>query len=76
MLIVHGTDDQRTPPKAAREYIAAMKESGKEFKSVWLDGADHFSNTLTYNHKLTFYTAMTDYLENDCFLKSESVASK
>ena len=53
-----------------------MKESGKEFKSVWLDGADHFSNTLTYNHKLTFYTAMTDYLENDCFSKSESVASK
>ena len=43
MLIVHGTVDQRTPPKAAREYIAAMKESGKEFKSVWLDGADHFS---------------------------------
>ena len=76
MLIVHGTVDQRTPPKAAREYIAAMKESGKEFKSVWLDGADHFSNTLTYNHKLTFYTAMTDYLENDCFSKSQSVASK
>jgi dipeptidyl aminopeptidase/acylaminoacyl peptidase len=75
MLIVHGTVDQRTPPKAAREYIAAMEENGKEFKTVWLDGADHFSNTLFYRHKMTLYTAMTDYLKNDCFTDRDEVAS-
>ena len=75
MLIVHGTDDQRTPPKAAREYIAAMEETGKDFKAVWLDGADHFSNTLFYRHKMTLYTAMTDYLKNDCFTDRDEVAS-
>ena len=52
-----------------------MEENGKEFKAVWLDGADHFSNTLFYRHKMTLYTAMTDYLKNDCFTDRDEVAS-
>jgi dipeptidyl aminopeptidase/acylaminoacyl peptidase len=75
MLIVHGTVDQRTPPRAARAYIEALKENDKEHKSLWLEGADHFSNTLFYNHKMELYSAMTDYLENDCFAEKQNLAS-
>lgn len=76
MLIVHGDVDQRTPPRAARTYIKALEDNNKQFKSLWLEGADHFSNTLFYRHKLKFYTALTDYLDNDCFTGSQTVASK
>ena len=75
MLIVHGDVDQRTPPRAARTYIEALQENGKNFKSLWLEGADHFSNTLFYHHKLKFYGALTDYLENDCFGDKQSLAA-
>jgi dipeptidyl aminopeptidase/acylaminoacyl peptidase len=74
MLIIHGTVDQRTPPRAARAYIEALKENNKQHKSLWLEGADHFDNTLFYNHKMELYSAMTDYLENDCFTKKQDVA--
>ena len=76
MLVVHGDVDQRTPPKAARTYIKALKDNEKPHKTLWLEGADHFSNTLFYRHKLAFYGALTDYLENDCFSNSHTVASK
>jgi hypothetical protein len=33
---------------------------------VELKGADHFSNTLFYDHQITLYTAMIDFLKNDC----------
>ena len=74
MLIVHGTVDQRTPPRAARVYIEALNENNKEHKSLWLEGADHFSSTLFYNHKMELYSAMTDYLENDCFNNTQKLA--
>jgi len=75
MLIVHGTVDQRTPPRAARAYIEALQENNKEHKSLWLEGADHFSNTLFYDHKMELYSAMTDYLENDCFTEKQNLAA-
>ena len=75
MLIVHGTVDQRTPPRAARAYIEALEKNNKKHKSLWLDGADHFGNTLFYNHKLELYNAMTDYLENDCFNEKQNLAA-
>ena len=75
MLIVHGTVDQRTPPRAARAYIEALEKNNKNHKSLWLDGADHFGNTLFYNHKLELYSAMTDYLANDCFTEKQNLAA-
>ena len=76
MLIVHGDVDQRTPPRAARRYMEALKEFDKDHKVLWLEGADHFSNTLFYHHKMELYTAMTDYLANDCFKNSNKVAQR
>ncbi len=76
MLIVHGDVDQRTPPRAARRYMEALKEYGKDHEVLWLEGADHFSNTLFYHHKMELYTAMTDYLANDCFKNSDKLAQR
>lgn len=66
MLIVHGDLDQRVPVDHANKYLKELDKHGKSYKYVELEGADHFSNTLFYDHKITFYTALIDYLENDC----------
>ena len=66
MLIVHGSVDQRVPPDHAKKYTELLDEHEKPYKYVELDGADHFYNTLFYDHQLTFFEAMTDYLANDC----------
>ena len=66
MLIVHGSVDQRVPPDHAKKYLKLLDEHDKPYKYLELDGADHFSNTLFYDHQLDFFTAMTDYLANDC----------
>ncbi|MDE0452505.1 MAG: prolyl oligopeptidase family serine peptidase [Gammaproteobacteria bacterium] len=66
MLIVHGDLDQRVPVDHANKYLRELDKHGKSYKYVELEGADHFYNTLFYDHKITFYNAMIDYLENDC----------
>lgn len=66
MLIVHGDVDQRVPVEHARKYTKALTEHGKEYKYIELEGADHFSNTWTFDHELEYYTAMMDFLANDC----------
>lgn len=66
MFIVHGTADQRVPPKHSKKYVSALKKAGKNHKYMELEDADHFSNTLYYNHKMDFYPAMVSYLKNDC----------
>ena len=76
MLIIHSDADQRTPPRAARRYMKALKDNEKDHKVLWLEGADHFSNTLFYHHKIKLYTAMADYLENDCFKNVEGMAQR
>ena len=66
MLIVHGSVDQRVPPDHAKKYLKALDEHDKTYQYLELDGADHFSNTLFFDHQLDFYEAMTDFLANDC----------
>lgn len=66
MLIVHGDVDQRVPVDHANKYLKELDKYGKSYKYVELEGADHFSNTLFYDHKITFYNALIDYLKNDC----------
>ena len=66
MLIVHGDLDQRVPVDHADKYLKELDKHGKPYKYVELEGADHFSNTLFYDHKITFYNALIDYLKNDC----------
>ena len=66
MLIIHGNVDQRVPPAHVRKYLKRLDDLGKSYQYLELDGADHFSNTLFYHHQLQFFTALLDFLANDC----------
>lgn len=66
MLLIHGDVDQRVPPDHARKYRKLLDKYNKNYKYLELKGADHFSNTLFYEHQIELYTAMIDFLENDC----------
>ncbi|WP_043319975.1 S9 family peptidase [Microbulbifer sp. HZ11] len=66
ILLIHGSVDQRVPPEHAERYRKALDENGKVYKYVELDGADHFSNTLFYDHQKTLYESMISYLASDC----------
>jgi dipeptidyl aminopeptidase/acylaminoacyl peptidase len=76
MLMIHGDVDQRVPPEHAEKYAEKLQELGKPHELLWLEGADHFGNTLFYDHKIILYNALTKYLSGkDCFGNDESVAS-
>lgn len=66
LLLIHGDVDQRVPPVHAARYRRALEEAGKDFRYVELEGADHFLNTLFYNHQLELYTNLIAYLQNEC----------
>ncbi|MBT8056764.1 MAG: prolyl oligopeptidase family serine peptidase [Gammaproteobacteria bacterium] len=66
ILLVHGDVDQRVPPAHVRKYLDELEKYNKPHKYLELEGADHFSNTLFYEHQIELYEAMIDYLKNDC----------
>jgi dipeptidyl aminopeptidase/acylaminoacyl peptidase len=66
ILLIHGDVDQRVPVTHSNRYRKELEEHGKRYKYVELEGADHFSNTLFYNHQLTLYESIIDFLQNDC----------
>ena len=43
-----------------------LEKYNKKHKLIVLEGADHFSNTLTYDHYMTLYNGMLDFIDNDC----------
>jgi dipeptidyl aminopeptidase/acylaminoacyl peptidase len=67
LLMIHGEQDRRVLYYHMVDYKAAMEKAGKtNAQYVTLKGADHFSNTLMYDHQTTLYTKMLDYLKKDC----------
>jgi len=66
LLVIHGSIDQRVPPKHSRKYVGKLKSKNKNHKYIELKDADHFSNTLFYKHKMEFYPAMLEFLKKDC----------
>jgi dipeptidyl aminopeptidase/acylaminoacyl peptidase len=66
ILLIHGSVDQRVQPYHARIYRDKLDQRDKTYKFVELEGADHFSNTLFFEHQIVLYTAIIDFLENDC----------
>ena len=66
MLIVHGSVDQRVPPAHVRKYLKRLDDLGKPHRYLELEGADHWIDTLFYDHQLKFYTTLLDFLANDC----------
>jgi dipeptidyl aminopeptidase/acylaminoacyl peptidase len=66
ILLIHGSVDSRVLPNQARLYRRALEKADKYYKYVELDGADHFSNTLFFDHQKLLYSSIIDFLENDC----------
>ena len=66
MLIIHGDVDRRVPVDHARKYTKLLDKHKVPYTYLELKGADHFINYLYYNHQLEFFTAMINFLKNDC----------
>ena len=66
LMIIHGDVDQRVPFEHFEKYTKALDKAGVDYKAVVLKGADHFYNTLFYEHQIKLYTEMRDFLQNDC----------
>ncbi len=66
LLMIHGEVDARVLYFNYKDYKKAMEDAGKTAQYLTLDGADHFSRTLMYNHQEALYTKMIDFLANDC----------
>jgi dipeptidyl aminopeptidase/acylaminoacyl peptidase len=67
LLMIHGNFDRRVLYYHYSDYEAAAKKAGvKNIQFLTLKGADHFSNTLMYEHQNPLYTKMLDYLKKDC----------
>ncbi len=66
LLMVHGDVDARVMRFNYDDYKKEMDRQGKSAQYLLLEGADHFSRTLMYNHQEQFYTKLLDYLANDC----------
>ncbi len=66
VLIIHGDVDQRVPYYHAERMANKLDKLGKDYKLVTLEKADHFSNTLFYDHKTKLYTEMISWLDTRC----------
>ncbi len=66
ILLIHGDVDQRVPVTHSNRYRKELDKHNKNYKYVELEGADHFSNTLFYEHQILLYKSMIDFLGNDC----------
>lgn len=67
MLLIHGDMDRRVLYKHFTKYKKALEKAGKpNIKYLTLKKADHFLYTHTYDHNMKYYTAILDFLKNDC----------
>ncbi|MFL0357388.1 alpha/beta hydrolase family protein [Erythrobacter sp. GH1-10] len=66
LLMVHGDVDRRVMYYHFKDYKKAFEAAGKKGQFVTLEGADHFSNTLMFDHQQQLFTKVLDYLANDC----------
>lgn len=75
ILLIHGSVDSRVLPKQAKVYRKALDKFDKDYKFVELEGADHFYDTLYYEHQIELYESIIDFLQNECGMKDELQAS-
>ncbi|MBB6523538.1 alpha/beta hydrolase family protein [Pseudoteredinibacter isoporae] len=66
LLMIHGDVDQRVPVTHAVKYRKEIDDQGKPFKYVELKGADHFYDTLEYEHQKLLYESIIGFLKSDC----------
>ena len=66
LFVIHGDNDQRVPIDHSRKLIKKLEDLGVEHKYLEIKGIDHFSDTMNESHLQEFYSALLDYLANDC----------
>ncbi|MGI9249579.1 MAG: alpha/beta hydrolase family protein [Pseudohongiellaceae bacterium] len=66
ILVIHGDIDGRVSIEHSRRFVTQLERYNKDYKYIELEGADHFTNTLYYDHKTEFYGALLDWLETKC----------
>ena len=66
IMLIHGDLDQRVLIRHSEAFVRGLSSNDKPHRFVVLEGADHFSNTLFYDHQITLFTELTNFLENDC----------
>ena len=66
ILLIHGTADQRVPLDHAEKYRRALLKAEKEHSYVELEGVDWFLEYSFFDHKLSLYASILDYLSGDC----------
>lgn len=68
MLLIHGDWDRRVLFKHYTNYKKALEKAGKadNMKFLPLKGADHFLSTHRYEHNQKYYSAILEFLKEDC----------
>ncbi len=64
ILVIHPDIDSRVPVEHSRLFVDGLKRNNKIHKYVELVDADHFSDTLFYDHKMQFYSELLDWLKS------------
>ena len=68
VMLVHGDVDQRVQYYNATRYAKLLEEHNKPYRLVTLEGADHFYNTLFFDHQYMLYEEMLGWLASpNCF---------
>ncbi len=70
ILVVHGDMDKVVPIEHSDKFVADLKKHNKTHKYLVLEDAGHKSDMLFYDHKKRFYSALIDWLDTSCKLKS------
>ena len=66
ILLEHGHVDQRVRTRQASMSLAEPKKSGKPYKYVELEGADHLCDTLFHALQIKLDDSIIDFLKSDC----------
>lgn len=69
IMVVHGDIDSRVPVEHSRAFVKKLKQFHKQHQYIELKDADHFSDTLFYDHKLELYNGILSWLDNQCGFK-------
>lgn len=68
VLLVHGDRDLIVPIRHSDLFALELERRNKPFRYEKLIDAAHTVDTLGFEHNMQFYTAMFEFLENDCGL--------
>ena len=66
VLLVHGDRDLIVPIRHSDLFALELERQNKPYRYEKLIDAAHTVDTLGFDHNMQFYTALFDFLDNDC----------